>query len=85
MKDVNTLGWRGKPVRHTDGRTGVIAAENVGIWWCDLTIKVDNQDNTESITLNGRDPDFGATGWQWNYARPGEPEAWAFLGSHNTK
>jgi hypothetical protein len=83
MRNVETLGWRGIPVRNTDGRTGVIADEIIGIWSCELTIRVNDQERAESLTLNGRDPDFGATGWQWNYARPGEPEVWAFLGSHN--
>ena len=83
MKEISGLGWRGKSVNHVDGRTGVILKEFVGGWWCDLTLRVDGQDTTESVSL-GCDGDSGATGWKWNTGQPGEPERWSFLGKHNT-
>lgn len=80
---TESLGWRGKRLKHIDGRTGIILRENVGGWWCSLTIEVDGQEATESIDLDGTGSDSGAVGWQWNRALPGEPDRWVLLGDHN--
>lgn len=78
-------GWRGKRVKHVDGRTGAVRREYVGYRFVSLTIRVDGTDAEETIQLNSDGPDSGALGWSWMYARDGEPDKWALLGDHNPK
>lgn len=78
-------GWRGKKMKHADGRTGVIRRDYVGYGYVTITIRVDGSESEETIQLNSRGKDSGATGWSWMYAREGEPEVWALLGDHNPK
>jgi len=76
-------GWRGKKVKHADGRTGKIRRDYVGYGHVTITILVDGSEAEETIQLNSIGKDSGPKGWSWMYARDGEPEAWALLGDHN--
>jgi hypothetical protein len=78
-----SLGWIGKQVRNSDGRTGVIRAESYGSCSCGLSIAVDGGDD-DYVQLNMDSKDSGSHGWAWlceNFL--GNP-AWLPLGDHNT-
>jgi hypothetical protein len=78
------MGWRGKLLKHADGRTGIIAKEYVGFGHIALTLRIDGTDKTESIQLNSDGRDSGATGWLWRHTDEGvKPEIWSLLGDHN--
>lgn len=55
------MGWRGKRVKHDDGRTGVIALEAEGFCHVGLKIVVDESEAVEWVQLNSNGPDTGAT------------------------
>jgi hypothetical protein len=62
MKD--SLGWKGKTVRHKDGRTGCITGEYLGFCHVGLTIAVaEAKDSYVQLNTNG--PDTGDAGWEW--------------------
>jgi hypothetical protein len=77
------LGWRGKKVKHEDGRTGIVRREYSGYGFVSLTIRVDGTDAEDVVQLNSVGLDSGATGWSWLYSSEGQPEKWAQLGDHN--
>ncbi|MBA9846779.1 hypothetical protein [Ralstonia pickettii] len=79
------LGWKGKRVKHADGRTGVIRSESCGFCFVGLTIAIDGIEGTEWVQLNSNGPDTGAFGWCWNASIGEEPENWLPLGDHNSK
>ncbi len=81
------LGWRGKRVKHDDGRTGVIRSEHSGFCHVALAITVDGADAMHRVQLNTNGPDTGETGWMWCWraAEDGEPDQWGYLGDHNQK
>lgn len=82
MSNDNALGWRGKQVRHVDGRTGRIRCEFVGFMYAALTI--DASDGAEEVVqLNTRCSDSGAKGWAWLCENFSEGAAWLPLGNHN--
>lgn len=82
MSNETILGWRGKQVRHLDGRTGRISGEFVGFMYASLTI--DASDGTEEVVqLNTRRSDSGAKGWAWLCENFSEGPAWLPLGNHN--
>jgi hypothetical protein len=60
----NNFGWRGKNVRHQDGRTGRITSEYVGFDYVGLTFKL--SDGTEHyVELHCIDKNRYVDGWQW--------------------
>lgn len=77
------LGWKGKRVKHEDGRTGKIGTESRGFCFVGLKIVIDGSDATEWVQLNTNGPDTGAKGWLWDASTEGEPEWWCPLGDHN--
>ncbi len=75
----NVHSWKGKNVRHLDGRTGVIATEDGFGPWLDLHIQC--SDGTKAtVTLNARGRDSGEAGWQWWCPDFGGRQAWLPLG-----
>lgn len=72
--------WKGKRVRHVDGREGVIEREDADMPL--LTLHITCDDGTkDAVILNARGPDAGA-GWRWwrpNFGHLGD--AWLPLGS----
>ncbi len=75
--------WIGTRVRHQDGRTGVIARDDVGFMHRLLKIVVDGG-GVDYVQLNVGDRDSGSRGWEWLSA-PAEDghEQWCPLGDHN--
>lgn len=58
------LGWKGKQVRHSDGRSGVIAAESISDGHCHLSIAVEGSvDVLVQLSQDGKDS--GTLGWEW--------------------
>jgi len=78
-----THGWKGKHVKHADGRTGTIRTEVRGFLHLGLKIEIDGGDKTDWVQLNANGQDTGSKGWSWDAAHPGEPENWMPLGDHN--
>tara|TARA_R110000782_G_C14538090_1_gene383381 strand:- start:232 stop:513 length:282 start_codon:yes stop_codon:yes gene_type:complete len=76
------LGWRGKRVKHVDGREGKIRREFPGFCHVGLFI-IDDDGGTAFVELNSNGPDTGESGWSWMMAHDGEPDRWAWLGDHN--
>ncbi|MBA9859434.1 hypothetical protein [Ralstonia insidiosa] len=79
------LGWKGKRVKHADGRSGVIRSESRGFCFVGLTIAIDGSDATEWLQLNSNGQDTGALGWSWDASFDDAPENWLPLGDHNKK
>jgi hypothetical protein len=81
------LGWRGKRVKHDDGRTGEIRGEYAGFCHVALEIAVDGSAATARVQLNTNGPDTGEAGWMWCWheAEGGGKAEWAYLGDHNRK
>ena len=78
---MNTDGWKGKKVRHIDGRHGVIEYEVPNIVGCDLKIRcADGSD--ASVRLMARGKDRGEAGWQWWCPEFSRGAAWLPLGDH---
>lgn len=78
----NDHGWRGKSVRHLDGRTGTIRSEYTGFLHIALTIAVDAGGQAH-IQLNANGQDSGDAGWAWLCAEFSGGPAWLPLGDHN--
>jgi hypothetical protein len=64
MLGESTLGWKGKTVRHTDGRAGRIVSEYAGFCHAALSIAVDGG-GFARVRLNTNGPDAGEAGWEW--------------------
>lgn len=78
----NDYGWRGKTVRHLDGRTGTIDMERTGFLHIALTIAVDAGEPAH-VQLNANGQDSGDTGWAWLCPEFSGGPAWLPLGDHN--
>lgn len=74
-------GWRGKQVRNSDGRTGVISSEDGFGAILDLHIKTSDGANVK-VTLNARGSDTGEPRWQWWCPEFSPEAAWLPLGEH---
>lgn len=77
-----SLGWKGKNVRHSDGRTGLIRAESPGFCHCGLSIAVDGG-GEDRVQLNSNSSDSGSTGWEWLCEDFDGGPKWLPLGDHN--
>ena len=82
MNEPPLIGWKGKLVKNTDGRTGTIVSEVGGFCYAILTIQVD-RGSTETIRLNTHKPDSGATGWLWRCQHLGGGPVFVPLGDHS--
>ena len=78
----NDHGWRGKTVRHLDGRTGTIRRESTGFLCIALTIEVAGGGEAR-VQLNANGTDTGDTGWAWLCPEFSGGPAWLPLGDHN--
>lgn len=81
---MSDIGWKGKLVRHADGRTGHISGEYVGFCHIDLTIVTDEGDDGH-VQLNINGPDSGETGWEWWCEDFTGGARYLPLGDHNVK
>lgn len=76
------LGWTGKQVRNTDGRTGCIARAVTGFGHVSLFIE--GEDGAKAyVQLNAFGADSGETGWAWLAEDYFEGPAWLPLGDHH--
>lgn len=75
-------GWKGKKVRHDDGRTGVIEREDEWFAGDDLHIAVDGGGEA-IVKLHARHQDAGEAGWHWLCENFGGGPRWLPLGDHN--
>jgi len=78
----NDHGWRGRTVRHLDGRTGTIRSVYVGFLHLALTIAVDGGEEAH-VQLNANSQDSGEAGWAWHWPDFSGGPAWLPLGDHN--
>lgn len=79
---MSSLGWRGKQVRHLDGRLGVISKEFIGHGHVSLHIEANNGSEAVVI-LDARSSDSGANGWAWLCENFSAGPHWLPLGDHN--
>lgn len=76
------LGWTGRQVRNTDGRTGRIARAVAG--FAHVSLFIEGEDGVKAyVQLNASDTDTGETGWAWLAADYFEGPAWLPLGDHH--
>jgi hypothetical protein len=72
--------WRGKAMRHDDGRTGVIKSDDDCGLFRILTIRVDQPESPEvKLTLHCWGKDEGERGWKWEFSPDNYPGEWAYL------
>lgn len=75
-------GWKGKQVRHLDGRLGEITKEDPWFAGCDLHITVEGG-GTAIVKLNATQKDGGELGWSWWCPEFSSGPCWLPLGDHN--
>ena len=80
---MSGTGWRGKRVKHQDGRYGRIVREFVGFGFLELTIEADDG-STASVVRGVTSSDSGARGWAWYSEAFSSGPSWLPLGDHNT-
>jgi hypothetical protein len=81
MSIMESLGWKGKKVRHKDGRTGAIDIEDTWFGGADLHIAC--EDGSRAVVrLNARRGDGGEAGWQWWCPEFSRGAAWLPLGDN---
>lgn len=77
-----TYGWKGKQVRHKDGRTGkILAEEGIGPALT-LNIGVEGGDYA-AVVLCANSQDGGEQGWEWFCDNFEGGARWLPLGDHN--
>jgi hypothetical protein len=62
--ELETLGWKGKKVKHEDGREGVIIREYINFDFCDCTVRL-TDGSTASFMLCVNENNKKAEGWSW--------------------
>jgi hypothetical protein len=61
--DFETLGWKGKKVKHEDGREGVVIREDINFDYCICTVQL--PEGVTRFTLCANKDDRDAAGWAW--------------------
>ena len=77
-----SYGWKGKKVKHTDGREGVIVKEDSWFGGVDLHIAIDGG-GQDCVKLNAQHQDGGTLGWSWWCDNFTGGAQWLPLGDHN--
>lgn len=75
------LGWKGKKVRHADGRAGIIETAYAGFCHCTISIAVEGG-GADTVQLNSTGFDSGSLGWEWLCEEFAGGPKWLPLGDH---